>query len=71
MVLKTPYEAWKDQIQTKARRYFIFTIDGIIWGSRVYQEIRLEEKWDCMFTPMIQALKLSQHMFLTLYECHK
>ena len=57
MVLKTPYEAWKDQTQTKARRYFIFTIDGIIWGSKVCRELKLEEKWDRIFTPMIQALQ--------------
>jgi len=70
VVLEAPYEAcknWteacKEQTQTKVWRYSIFAIDGIIWGSKVCQELRLEEKWDCMFTPMIQALKLSQHMF--------
>ena len=62
-MLNAPHEACKDWTQTKAWRYSIFTIDGIIWGSKVCQELRLEEKWDGMFTPMIQALQLSQHIF--------
>ena len=57
MVLKAPFEVCKEQTQTKARRYSIFTIDGIIWGSKVCRELKLEEKWDRTFTPMIQALQ--------------
>jgi len=57
VVLKTPYEAWKDETQTKARRYFIFTIDGIIWGSKICRELRLDVKWNRKFTPLIQALQ--------------
>jgi len=44
VVFKTPYEAWKDETQTKAKRYFIFTIDGIIWGSKACRELILNEK---------------------------
>ena len=36
---------------------------GIIWESKVCRELRLEEKWDRIFTPMIQVQQLSQHMF--------
>lgn len=44
------YHWYPNQTQTEARKYTIFTIDGIIWGSKVCWELKLEEKWDHMFT---------------------
>ena len=34
VVLKAPFEACKEQTQTKVLRYSIFAIDGIIWGVK-------------------------------------
>jgi hypothetical protein len=48
VVLIAPYEACKYWTQTKAWRYSIFAIDGIIWGSKVCGELSLRGVRPCV-----------------------
>ena len=39
--------------------YAIFTEDGIVWGSMVCRDLRLEEKWECVSTSVTQEQQVS------------